>query len=375
MTDFKRKLFANLKNIGWPVTNRKLIVFESDDWGSNRMPSIEVYNQLVKEGVLSPNPSHYDKYDTIARAKDLEFLFDTLCTVRDRNGSPAVISPFVNPSNPDFGKIRQSNFQNYYPERFDVTLDRLGEKENVMNLWKQGISGNIFIPAFHGREHLNVPSWIQHLQKRNEKVVKSFNLNFYSVPLNSLPEFLDAFRPALYFSKEEQIPQLVSSVYEGVNQMKELFGQSPKVFCPPNGISHPVFDKESANSGIELVMTNRLRSEPDGHGQLSKSFYSYNSKNKWNQRFYYRNCMFEPTYSRNAINICLMQIEASFRCFKPAIISTHRVNYIGSLEPKNREIGLNELQKLLKHIVKRWPDSEFISSNDLINIFQKASKT
>ena len=35
---------------GWR-TKRKLIVLESDDWGSIRMPSVEAYNNLQKAGI------------------------------------------------------------------------------------------------------------------------------------------------------------------------------------------------------------------------------------------------------------------------------------------------------------------------------------
>ena len=47
---------------------------------------------------------------------------------------------------------------------------------------------------------------------------------------------------------------------------------------------------------------------------------------------------------------------------KPAVISTHRVNYIGGLNPDNRENGLRNLDSLLNRIVQKWDDIEFISS-------------
>ena len=83
--------------------------------------------------------------------------------------------------------------------------------------------------------------------------------------------------------------------------------------------------------------------------------------------YYIRNCAFEPT-SENYLGIeyTLRQIAAAFRCGKPAIISTHRVNFIGSIDPINREMGLRELHSLLKAIVKKWPGCEFMSSGDAL---------
>ena len=62
---------------------------------------------------------------------------------------------------------------------------------------------------------------------------------------------------------------------------------------------------------------------------------------------------------------CLSEIEISFKWKKPAIISSHRVNYVGGLSLKNRDNGLIQLEKLLIMITKKWPDVEFMTSNEL----------
>lgn len=373
MSGFKRILLSNIKNIGKRITIRKLVIFESDDWGSNRIASPGEFKKLVEKGILAGKISHYDKNDTIARAKDLELLFETLNSVKDKNNHPAVFSPFVNPSNPDFERIRQNGFQQYFPENFSATLENSGERREVISLWKQGINAGIFIPAFHGREHLCVPLWMKYLQEKDGIVRKAFDCRFYSVPLNTLPTEARAFRPALYFTDPTQIPLLKDSITEGIGQMKELFGISPKVFCPPNGISHPVFDEISSQAGIRSIITNRFRSEPDGEGGCRPRHYGYASKNEWGQRYYYRNCCFEPTYSHNSVDTCLMQLEAAFRWYKPAIITSHRVNYIGTINPENREKGLKQLKILLTNIVNKWPDVEFISSDDFSDILHNYS--
>ena len=61
----------------------------------------------------------------------------------------------------------------------------------------------------------------------------------------------------------------------------------------------------------------------------------------------------------------MQQIEAAFRWNLPANISSHRVNFCGHIDPKNRETGLKALKELLDAIVKRWPEVEFMSSDQL----------
>jgi hypothetical protein len=50
---------------------------------------------------------------------------------------------------------------------------------------------------------------------------------------------------------------------------------------------------------------------------------------------------------------------------KPAIIDTHRVNFMGSLSLKNRKKGLTILDELLKRILIKWPDVQFMDSESL----------
>jgi hypothetical protein len=61
----------------------------------------------------------------------------------------------------------------------------------------------------------------------------------------------------------------------------------------------------------------------------------------------------------------MKNIQNAFFWNSPAIIGTHRVNYIGSIVEKNRTVNLKFLSELLRAIVKRWPDVEFLSTSQL----------
>ena len=54
---------------GWH-TKRHIIVFESDDWGAVRMPSLEVFNSLRSKGVSVGDSYGYDLNDTLASNDD-----------------------------------------------------------------------------------------------------------------------------------------------------------------------------------------------------------------------------------------------------------------------------------------------------------------
>ncbi|MBK8547870.1 MAG: hypothetical protein IPL63_10985 [Saprospiraceae bacterium] len=90
-------------SLGWK-TERKIVVFESDDWGSIRMPSQKVYDSLVSKGVRLDSQGGYlfNKFDTLADEDDLTALFEVLQSVKDKNGNPAVFTTVCVAANPDF---------------------------------------------------------------------------------------------------------------------------------------------------------------------------------------------------------------------------------------------------------------------------------
>ena len=123
---------------GWR-TKRHLVVIESDDWGTIRMPSREVYEEFMRRGIrVDKDP--YCRYDNLATKHDLENLFEVLHSVKDKNGHPAVITANTLSVNPVFDKIRESDFTQYYCEPFTETLQRDAAHADAFEMWKEGMA-------------------------------------------------------------------------------------------------------------------------------------------------------------------------------------------------------------------------------------------
>ena len=83
-------------------------------------------------------------------------------------------------------------------------------------------------------------------------------------------------------------------------------------------------------------------------------------RNRFEQCYITRNCFFEPSSSTvDYVDLCLRDISTAFKWHKPAVISTHRVNYIGFLHEENRDNSIRQLGKLLSRMLEIWPDIEF----------------
>jgi hypothetical protein len=365
-------LKTNLKNIpGWH-TKRKIVVFESDDWGGIRMPSKEVY-EILKNAGIEVNRSRY-RFDTLASSEDLEQLFSVLEKVKDSRGKPAVITPFTNVANPDFKKIKECGFQEYYYEKFTDTLLNYGRGEGVFNMWKQGMEASIFVPELHGREHVTVQLWLKKLREGNQHLQLAFDLGVTSVYVPGGHPAANEFRPEFYFDSESQKAFLKNSILDGILLFNEIFGYIPRAFAPSNGIFHPEFEEDVASAGVKFLNVNIFNSFPTANGKLKTKYYITGRENKFGSTYYTRNCAFEPTdESYQGIQHTLDQVRAAFKWGKPAQISTHRVNFVGTIEPENRRRGLKELKMLLEEIVKRWPDVEFMSTGDALLLLKESN--
>lgn len=365
------KIRKNLISIpGWR-TKRKIVVIESDDWGSIRMPSKIVYDELFKRGFLSDN-NEFNQFDNLASTEDLTLLFKVLRSVKDKNGNPAIITANTIVANPDFDRIESSDFTEYYYKPFTETLKEYGPKFNdAFDVWNEGINGKIWHPQFHGREHVNVNYWIKMLQDGDKNARFAFSKAFYAVPpivltnmeMKNTHAFGNIDNDSLEFEK--------NIIHEGTKLFETIFGFRSKSFIAPAYTWRSEIESVLKSSGVKYIQGLPFQHIPIKVYPVlrSKSKYHYlGQKNKHGQYYLVRNCFFEP-YKKNSdidwVENCLYRMKIAFRFHKPAIISTHRVNFIGSLVPENRDKNLELFSNLLNKIIERWPEIEFKTSDQL----------
>ena len=368
IASLKYKLVLRLKNIPGPTVNKKLVVIEADDYGGIRMPSASAFTKMKAAGV-DIDASRYNQLDTLEDKGDLQALFETLQSVKDANGHAAVLSPFVNVANPNFEKIKSSNYQTYFYEPFIETYTRYGRERDMMAMWQQGISAGIFTPQLHGKEHISVQPWMQQLQKGNTQLLTAFDYGFVAVNnIKGIHQYAQEFRPEFYFNADEQKDFLYQSIQQGVQLFTQIFGHLPTAFTPSNSHFHHLFEQTVFNAGVPFLNVGHNNPYSLSNGDIAFERFTFKQKIKPNTLNYYiRNCAFEPNDpSYKNTDITMLQVAAAFKYNKPAIISTHRVNFGGVINKKNRDIGLQQLQLLLQQITKKWPDVLFVSNADML---------
>lgn len=358
-------LNKHLSNLpGWR-TRKKLIIIESDDWGSVRMPSNRVFEALRVAGLDmdSEDFGRYNRNDTLATREDLSALFEVLAGHRDSLGSPAVITAVAVVANPDFRRIRENDFREYFFEPFTDTLERYGH-QGAFDLWKEGLSKQLFVPQFHGREHLNVAAWMRALQSGEKEVRLAFDHGCWGY--NNKHGHGLRYQAAFDLEYMDDLKVQSEVIRSGLMLFEELFGYKASFFVPPNGPYNNSLDEVTASCGVRYMSSPKLQREVLGRGKTRLCLHYMGQRNRHGQYYITRNCVFEPNIGgKDWVDSCLSDMRIAFRWNKPAVISTHRVNFIGGLNPANRDLGLRELDRLLRTVKKQWPDTEFITSSRL----------
>jgi hypothetical protein len=366
--NIKNTVTNYIKNIhGWK-TQRKIVCFAVDDYGNIRISSKENQGLLEEKGVQLT--SRFDRFDAIDTLQDYELLFEALKSVKDKNGKTAVFTTYAMPSNVNFERSLEK--REYISENLNQTYERLTQLSpqvfgGTYELLKKGISERLIRPQFHGREHLNITLFNRLISENNSELIANLELKCMS----GIPNHKDLpnvrFSEAFSFWDDHEVELHKTIIEDGLNKFEEVYGYRPTTFTPPAMLIHPSllgFVETLGIKGIDKPRAHRVHLSK-GRYKSEKNYLGIRKGE--NHVTLVRNCMFEPN-SRELdwVDFTYNQIKAAFFWGKPAIISSHRVNYCGLIDPNNRSKGLDKLVKLLNKIVDTWPDVEFLAVDELV---------
>lgn len=358
-------------------TKRHLVVIESDDWGSIRMPSAEVFDKLQKSGDY-PEKDAFLRNDCLENEADLTSLFKVLQSAKDSKGMSAVMTANFAMANPDFDKIDCSG-NTYAYEPFYETYRKYYSGQDVLSCVKSGIESLYFVPQLHCREHMNVNRWMADLKRKKKDTVTALQNRMIGIGESFSPEnpfgYMDAFN-ANFTSDSE----LANILREAMDIFENTFGKKSETFVASCFVWNDELEKTLAEIGVLGIQSACWQNVPcgaNGSNTLKRRIRYSGQRNRFGHVYSVRNCAYEPAYLQNpseSARICLEQVFHAFKEYKPAVINSHRFNYIGSINPDNASENLKGLSWLLRGITDNVSDVEFISSAELIEIMNQVKK-
>jgi hypothetical protein len=214
-----------------------------------------------------------------------------------------------------------------------------------------------------------VQYWLRELQNDDKNSVLAFDNGMWGF---NRGEGKLGYQAAFDLDKSSDVVEQHIIIEDGLQLFEKLHGYKARFFVPPNGPINNQLEETAAKYGIEYMSSPKLQKEALGGGKTKTHFRYVGKKNKYNQIYITRNVFFEPTPFENQVDSALRNIELAFNFNKPAVISSHRVNYIGVLHEENRTNSLKELKALLSTIIKKWPDVEFMTSTELGDVIRSS---
>ena len=366
MRKIKNQIRKTILNFpGWR-TKRKIVVFESDDWGSIRIPDKDVVKEL-RAGGLQVDNCPYMLNDALENNEDMEAVFLTL---EDLEKKPVLTANFLT-ANPNFEKIQESHFREYHNEGLLDTLKRSTNRNKVASYYRKGLEDGIFIPQLHGREHLNIRRWMNDLQRGNPETLLAFENRMFGVSTSAVKIKRNSYQAAFDNKEDSSAAEHKKIIEDAIEDFAGIFGYKPTSFIAPNYTWGPEIEATTASLGVKYLQggnTQRLPVREGEKREIKRNILG--SSNEFGQKYFIRNCSFEPFSNPEIdwVNNCMRDIKTAFRWHKPAVVSIHRVNFIGSIRKENREKNLFLFTELIHSILKEWPEVEFMSSNELGNL-------
>lgn len=366
LKEYLKKHFINSRG---QRTSKKVLVIESDDWGSIRIPNKEVQEYLLKESLIkSTDP--FSTFDCLESAHDYEALFEVLKNHKDRLGNRPVLTANMVMANPDFEKIKANQFQSFYYEYFPKTHESYYPNQRTFETLKIGIEQKLIFPQFHTREHLNAMQWLKRLQTGDERFLKAFNVNCFAIDDLHKGNNRANLMASYDYQNEVELDFVKKSIIEGLQLFEQTFGFTSKTTIAPCYVWNEPIEDVLHQHGVKSLQSSYIQ-QKNGNGKHQRIWQMMGRRNKLSQKYFVRNVLFEPALSKNIhwVEKAMESIEIAFFWGKPAILGSHRINYVSGLSKENRDSNLEQLNELLKRVLIKWPDIEFINSEQLLELY------
>jgi len=350
----------------------KIIVIESDDWGSIRIPDKAAQYQLAEEGLIRKKEP-FAAYDCLESAEDYRSLYAVLSQFKDKGGRNPVLTANMVMGNPDFEKIKANNFQEFDWEPFYTTYKAHYPEQPTFETLKEGISKGYIFPQFHAREHLNALQWLQRLKNGDTRFLKAFALKCFAIDDTKTTNQRANLMASYDYQTADELAFIESSIAHGLAFFKETFGFDSATTIAPCYVWNDKIEQVFNKYQVQGLQSSYVQQYNDNETKIHKRIWQKSgATNGLGQRYWVRNVLFEPALDPkiNWAEKAFESIAIAFFWNKPAILSSHRINYVGGLSLQNREKSLKQLQQLLEAVLKRWPEIKFLNSAELNQYYQ-----
>ncbi len=344
--------------------DKKIVVFESDDWGRLGVRDLEAYGSLKAKGYSQLGQNDWDYY-SLELPQDLEALYSVLLRHSDAFGLPPIFTCNFIVANPDYAKIMQTGFREFHFLDLSQGLPNLWKnRDQLTDKYRKGVALGLVYPGYHGLCHFRYEAWLKALQNREPDVLDCLEEHVSYIPSLRTEafsyEYLEDVNPISFLSLKAQEER----IKKGVWAFERIFGFPPVVTTAPRYAWNQDTEEVWYKYGIRYIGASNSQV-----GMMSSSGHRLGERNQWGMIYLIRNVAFEPRREQSCQD-AFTEIDFLFKTKQPAILETHSINFLSSI--KNfREKALERLDQLLYLIERKYPEVVYLSSHQFGDILEK----
>jgi hypothetical protein len=323
---------------GEPVLRAPVLVIESDDWG--------------------PGPDLH--------AERLGMLAQALARYRDGSGHPAVMTLGVVLAVPDAAAMARTGSDDY--RRIELDDPRCAAVRARMI---EGARTGVFALQLHGMEHYWPPTLLA--AARRDEAVHAWLVGadfpaYEALPAPLQSRWIDATQLP---SRPLDPARIQAAVEEETRAYRRVFEALPRVVVPPTFVWTRTVEEAWLASGIEVIITpGRRYTGRDGAGLPTGAEGPIHNGEVagGSARYLVRDIYFEPQRGHAPASV-LDEARRRFRLGRPALLETHRSNFIGADADFVHSLG--QVEALLSGALQAWPQLRFLSPEMLARIYRE----
>ena len=346
-------------NLDW--ARMKAVVLESDDWGLCAWsPDDQAYRVLADLPVFRRAAGRRYGGSTLESAVDLRRLADLLLEFRGGDGFPPVWQANTVMAAPDYQRLRAPAFEcNALPL---IDYPQAPSRWARPGLWGEVVAAReagVWWPELHGLHHLPETTWLRALREGADDARRAFEQQ---------SPVCEAVAKGGEYDSAEPLEVRRRNLEGAVQRFRALFGRDPTSFCPPDYRWDEAVEAEAEK--LEVITFQGRAERARGLLPRVRHFLGrYRFPDFEGRRFFLApRIAFEPGASdeehaaRLGVEAAHRRIRAAWARQQPAILSTHRANYV-QLDPARGAAGLERLRELLARLAE--DEATFLTDDEV----------
>jgi hypothetical protein len=322
-------------------------VLESDDWGLCAWSADEQAHRVLAGLPAFRQPAGL-RYagSTLESAADVQALADSLGDFRGADGFPPVLQANMVMAAPDYERLHPPLFEEREVPlvEFPATPSRW-QRPGVWDAVERARHDGVWWPELHGLHHIPELAWLTALRRNVDDARRAFE---HQTAVCTAVEASGEYDPS------EPKSDRLARLERAMALFTKLVGRRPWSFCPPDYRWDDVVETHAVRHGLRV-----FQGKGEQHGMRFRRARRWWLRRSWpgtyDQQLYMPpRIAFEPRTpgpleQKVGVEAALHAARAAWSRGQPAVISSHRVNYV-HLEPGWSEGGRARLRDLLARL-------------------------